>query len=348
MAVKPVLFVTNHVPPERAGAFAALHRRLPIELAIFGGRSWHATAGVADPGVPHRHVDQREIRALAASGTYRAVVCGTAGRTALPAAWIGARSARAPFVLWTALWAHPRTPAHLVAGAPLLATLYHRAAAVVAYGPHVAAFVRARGARNVHVAPQAVDNAFWGARVEVERTAAFTAVFLGRPSREKGAAVLLDAWRSSGFVATAALVLAGAGSGSPRPLAGGAVCFVGAQPPEQVRNFLAAADVCVVPSLRTRSFREPWGLVANEAMNQSTPIIASDQVGAVAGGLVRHERNGLVFAAGDSAALAAALRRLHDDAPLRARLGANARRDVSPYTFDAWAGGFAAAIGSLR
>ncbi|HEY1540553.1 MAG TPA: hypothetical protein VGF63_14215, partial [Solirubrobacteraceae bacterium] len=155
--MKPVLFVTNHVPPERAGAFAALHRRLPIELAIFGGRSWHATAGVADPGVPHRHVDQREIRALAASGTYRAVVCGTAGRTALPAAWIGARSARAPFVLWTALWAHPRTPAHLVAGAPRLATLYHRAAAVVAYGPHVAAFVRARGARNVHVAPQAVD-----------------------------------------------------------------------------------------------------------------------------------------------------------------------------------------------
>ena len=42
-------------------------------------------------------------------------------------------------------------------------TLYRDADAVVAYGPHVAAFVRARGARNVHVAPQAVDNAFWGA-----------------------------------------------------------------------------------------------------------------------------------------------------------------------------------------
>jgi glycosyltransferase involved in cell wall biosynthesis len=346
--VKPVLFVTNHVPPERAGAFAALHRRMPLELAIFGGRSTHATAGVADPGVPHRYVEQREIAALAASGAHRAVVCGTAGRFALPGAWLGAKRARVPFVLWTALWAHPRTPAHIVGGAPLLAALYRDAGAVVAYGPHVAAFARARGARNVHVAPQAVDNAYWGEELSVKRTVPFIAVLVGRSTWAKGAAVLLDAWRRSGFGDTAALVLVGAGSGPPRIPAGGAVAFTGAQPPEQVRNFLAAADVCVMPSLRTRDFREPWGLVANEAMNQSTPIIASDEVGAAAGGLVRHERNGLVVGAGDVDALSAALRRLHDDRDLRTRLGANARRDVAAYTFDAWAAGFAAAIGSLR
>ena len=346
--MKPVLLVTNHVPPERAGAFAALHRRVPIELAIFGGRSTHATAGVDDPGVPHRYVRQRDIQALAASGTFAAVICGTAGRAALPGAWLGARRARTPFLLWTALWAHPRTPAHLAGGAPLLATLYRSADAVVAYGPHVAAFARSRGARNVHIAPQAVDNAFWSEPVAVERQAAFIAVFLGRPSRAKGAQVLREAWHSSGLGATAALVLVGAGSGSHRVPAGGAVCAVGPQAPKQVRNFLAAADVLVVPSLRTRDFREPWGLVANEAMNQSTPIIASDEVGAVAGGLVRHERNGLVVPAGDIAELSAALRRIHDDADLRASLGANARRDVFPYTFDAWATGMHAALRSLR
>jgi glycosyltransferase involved in cell wall biosynthesis len=347
--VKHVLFVTNHVPPERVGAFAALARRVPLELAIFGGRSIHATAGVADPGVPHRHVRQREVRALAASGRYGAVVCGTAGRLALPAAALGARAARVPFVLWSALWAHPRTPAHVVGGAPLLAALYRTADAVVAYGPHVAAFARARGARNIHVAPQAVDNVFWGAAVDVDRPAPFTAVFLGRPRREKGALLLLEAWHSSGLGASAAaLVLVGAGTGSARSRAGGAVAVVAAQPPEQVRNFLAGADVCVIPSLRTRSFREPWGLVANEAMNQSTPVIASEEVGAVAGGLVRHERNGLVVPAGDPGALAGALRRLHDDPDLRARLGASARRDVAPYTFDAWASGFAAALRSVR
>jgi len=346
--MKPVLFVTNHVPPERIGAFAALHRRMPIELALFGGRSIHATAGVTDPGVPHRRVQQRQIHALAASGRYAAVVCGTAGRVALPAAFAGARAARAPFLLWSALWAHPRTPAHLVAGAPLMAALYRAADAVVAYGPHVAAFARARGARNVHLAPQAVDNAFWGAPLSPQHRSSFLAVFLGRPTRAKGAAVLLDAWRESGLNASAAaLVLVGAGTGPPRIPTGGAVVFVGSQPPDQVRNFLAAADVCVVPSLRTRAFREPWGLVANEAMNQSTPVIASEEVGAVAGGLVRHERNGLVVPADDAPALAGALRRLHDDRALRTALGANARRDVAAYTFEAWAAGFEGALASL-
>jgi glycosyltransferase involved in cell wall biosynthesis len=343
---RPVLFVTNHVPPDRVGAFGALHRRVGLELALFGGRSRHATAGVADPGVPHRHVEQRAVRALAASGAYRAVVCGTAGRVALPAAWRGARAAGVPFVLWSALWAHPRTPAH-AAGAVLMARLYRDADAVVAYGPHVAAFARAHGARNVHVAPQAVDNAFWSAPVAVEKTAPFTVAFVGRGAREKGLRVLIDAWRASGLEASAtALVLVGAGAEPPRSPTGGAVAYP-PQSPEQVRNFLAAADVCVIPSLRTRSFREPWGLVANEAMNQSTPVIASDQVGAAAGGLVRHERNGLVVPAGDVGALAGALRRLHDDPGLRARLGAHARRDVAAYTFDAWAAGFATGLTSL-
>jgi glycosyltransferase involved in cell wall biosynthesis len=161
--------------------------------------------------------------------------------------------------------------------------------------------------------------------------------------------VLVDAWRESGLNASAAaLVLVGAGTGPPRIPAGGAVAFVGPQPPDQVRNFLAAADVCVIPSIRTRGFREPWGLVANEAMNQSTPVIASEEVGAVAGGLVRHERNGLVVPAGDVPALAHALRRLHDDPALRTELGANARRDVAAYTFEAWAAGFEGALDSVR
>ena len=347
--MKPVLFVTNHVPPERAGAFAALHRRVALELAIFGGRSTHATAGVDDPAVPHLYVAQRDIRALAGSRDYGAVVCGTAGRIALPAAWLGARAERTPFVLWSALWAHPRTPAHIVGGAPLMAMLYRKADAVVAYGPHVAAFARARGARNVHIAPQSVDNAFWSAPVKAARKADFTAVFVGRRSRAKGVQVLLDAWHCSGFRApAAALVLVGAGTGSPRSSAGGAVAHIAPQPPEEVRNLLAAADVLVMPSIRTRNFREPWGLVANEAMNQGTPVIASEEVGAVAGGLVRHERNGLVVPAEDPGALAAALKRLHDDDGLRAQLGDNARRDIAAYTFDTWAAGFEAALGSLR
>jgi glycosyltransferase involved in cell wall biosynthesis len=350
---RPVLFVTNHVPPDRAGAFRALHEREGIELALFGGRSQHATAGVGDPGVPHRRVTQREVHALAASGRYRAVVCGTAGRTALPAAWRGARRGGVPFLLWSALWAELTTPAHLLAR-PLMAAIYRDAAAVVAYGPHVAAFARRHGARRVHVAPQAVDNAFWSAAATHDpmpgKDTDFLGVFVGRGARAKGAGVLRSAWRSSDLGSSAALVLVGAGL-EPRARAGGAVLgspgivAVGAQSPQEVRNFYAHADVVLIPSLASRRFREPWGLVANEAMNQHTPIIATDAVGAAAGGLVRHERNGLIVPAGDEAALAAAIRRLRDDRDLRLSLGAAGARDVAAYTYDAWAGGFSAALG---
>lgn len=110
---RPVLFVTNHVPPDRQGAFAALHEREGLVLALFGGRSHHATDGLEDPGVPYRRVTQRDVFALAASGEFGAVVCGTAGRLALPGAFAGAGRAGVPFVLWSALWAQPRSVAHI-------------------------------------------------------------------------------------------------------------------------------------------------------------------------------------------------------------------------------------------
>src|ERR1019366_1147070 len=89
---------------------------------------------------------------------------------------------------------------------------------------------------------------------------------------------------------------------------------------------------------------EPWGLVVNEAMNQGAAIIASTAVGAAAGGLVREGRNGLIVAAGDPDALAAALASLAGDRERCAALGANGRADVAAYTYDAWAEGFARAL----
>jgi hypothetical protein len=335
---RPVLFVTNLVAPDRVGAFRALHARAGIELALFGGRSHHATAGVADPGVPYREIEQVDVYGLASSGAYRAVVCGTAGRVALPAAWAGARGAGVPFVLWSALWAHPRSAAH-VAGALLLRRLYRDADAVVAYGPHVASFARRNGARRVTIAPQAVDGAFWSAPPQGplwRRGAEFAAVFVGRDEPGKGLDVLLQAWARVRLQPPSGVLALVGVEGVP-----GAV---GPQPPTSVRNFLATADVLVVPSRRTSTFREPWGLVVNEAMHAGTPVIATDQVGAAAGGLVRNGRNGLVVPSEDPGALAGALRLLRGDDELRARLAAAAREDVAPYTFGAWAEGFAEAL----
>ena len=100
-------------------------------------------------------------------------------------------------------------------------------------------------------------------------------------------------------------------------------------------------------AIATREFREPWGLVANEAMHQRLPVIATTAVGAAAGGLVRHERNGLVVPSGDAAALAGALRTLRAEPALRERLGTQARHDAAAFTFDAWAAGVSHALVSV-
>lgn len=355
--MKPVLFVTGHAPPDRVGAFARLHERENIELALFGGRSMHGVSPhQGELPVPHRHVRQLETARLAASGGYRAVVCSTGGRVALPATWAGTRRARVPLILWTSLWAHPRSAAHLLSY-PALLRLYRSADAVVTYGPHVSAYVRARGAHNVHVAPQSVDNAFWSdpvtdapddPRWPTEANVKF--MFAGRPDREKGVGALMKAWRESGLRApAAALVLVGMGSSPPWVPAGGAadiasVSFIPPVSRPQLRAMYADADVLVVPSIRTHTFREPWGLVVNEAMNQGLAVIASDAVGAAAGGLVRDGHNGLVVPAGDEHALAHAMVRLAGDAELRRRLGTAGARDVRTYSYDAWAMGFSRAL----
>jgi glycosyltransferase involved in cell wall biosynthesis len=353
--VKPVLFVTGHAPAYRVAAFERLHEREDVELALFGGRLKHGGGPTAhELPFPHRHVREHELYALAASGRYRAVVCPTGGRVAVLATWAGARRARVPLILWTSLWAHPRSAAHALSYLALR-RLYRSADAVVTYGPHVSAYVRARGAHHVHVAPQSVDNAFWSSpEVSMPDDPAWPAnaavkfLFAGRPAREKGLGVLVEAWSVSGLKApTAALVLVGAGSTPPWVPAGGAVVGLDPVSPTELRNFYAAADVLVLPSIPTRTFREPWGLVVNEAMNRGLPVIASDAVGAAGGGLVRDGHNGIVVPAGNPIALAAALRRLAGDPSLRTRLGEAGRDDVSAYTHEAWAAGFSDALADV-
>ena len=344
---RPVLFVTNHAPAFRVGAFAALHARQDVVFALIGGDVRHGGELDRDAALPFPVVRpaERAVARLAASGRFRAVVTGLSGRVALPAAYLGARRARVPFVLWATIWRHPRTAAHALSFLPLR-HLYRHADAIATYGPHVSAYARAKGARGAVVeAPQSVDDAFWSAPASPRREAPFQALFAGRLEGEKGLSVLLDAWRATRTPASdGALVLVGDGPFRARAVALGAVA-PGRLPAAEVRNFYAGSDVVVVPSIPTRDFLEPWGLVVNEAFDQGVPVIATTAVGAAAGGLVAHERTGLVVPAGDATALAAALERLAADPALRARLGAAGREAVAAgHTHADWADGMGRAL----
>ena len=329
---KPVALVTGEVSAYRREPFRLLHEAEAVEVI-----AWRETGQLA------------AARAVA-SGCHRAVIAGLGGRLALPATYAAARRAGLPFVLWASIWEHPRTPAHALSK-PLTHQLYRRADAVVTYGAHVSAHVRRhRPDERIFEAPQAVSAEHFGRPVQPEERdrwrgdTGLLALFAGRLEEEKGVRILLTAWREAALPdATLAL----AGDGPLRELAEAHARALGPVERERLPALYAAADVLVLPSIRTATFTEPWGLVVNEAMHQGTPVIATDAVGAAAGGLVRDGRNGLVVRERDPAALAAALRTLAHDRALRERLGAAAREDVAHFSEAAWVSGMRRALASV-
>lgn len=107
----------------------------------------------------------------------------------------------------------------------------------------------------------------------------------------------------------------------------GRVSLLGGRTRSEVAAELAASDVLVAPSVRTRAGkREGIPVALIEAMSSGLPVVASDLSGIPE--LVEHGVSGLLAPPGDAAALAAALRALHEDRTLGPRLGAAARRRV--------------------
>jgi glycosyltransferase involved in cell wall biosynthesis len=276
----------------------------------------------------------------------------------LPATYLGVRRRGRPFVLWGSVWAHPRGGAKAALGFPLVRHVYRHADAVVTYGEHVRRYVaRYRGHDDdIVIAPQSVEAELFGRPVAGAEIAAWRAeaelpdgplvLYVGRLVEEKGIEELLQAWSLLTGASGAPPTLAVIGNG---PLAANVQAtpnahLLGPLPRERLPIAYAAADALVLPSIPTPRFREPWGLVCNEALHQGTPVVATTAVGAVAGGLVRDEETGLVVPPGDPAALAAAIGRLLADEALRARLGTTGREALAGHTYAAMADAFGVAL----
>ena len=354
-----IALLTTYLTDYRIPLYQRLARRHGVEVLCFGGGERYVPAWFADldeqlaraPFPARRLHGPRE--ALALGRRYEIVIGGFAGGAILPAAYAGARLHRRGFVLWASVWAQPRSAAHFVA---LRATnhIYRHADAVVAYGEHVRRFVAGIRGRDedVFIAPQSVEAELFGREVSASEIATFRdehelgdaqlILYVGRLVAEKGAEVLREAWTLLDPGAT--LVLVGDGPLAAPLAASPGVRLLGPLSRTQLPVAYAAADLALLPSIPTARFREPWGLVCNEAMHQGRPVIATDAVGAVAGGLVADGQTGIVVPAGDARALATAIQRLLEDRALRARLGEAGRAAVAAHTYDAMADGFDRAI----
>ena len=106
------------------------------------------------------------------------------------------------------------------------------------------------------------------------------------------------------------------------------VHFAGYMRGPELASAVASADVLVFPSQT-----DTLGLVLLEAMAAGTPVVAANSGGAP--DVVRHGFNGLLFAPGDAAGAAAAVRRLLDDPISRELIRVAARREADRWTWAA-------------
>lgn len=119
------------------------------------------------------------------------------------------------------------------------------------------------------------------------------------------------------------------------------VRFRGLLPDADLARAYAEADIFVAPS-RYESF----GLIFVEAMSHGLPVVALAAPGAL--DLIENESTGLLTPPEDAPALGAALTRLLNDGPLRARLGAAGRTAVeNSYSREALVSASLAAYASL-
>ena len=155
-----------------------------------------------------------------------------------------------------------------------------------------------------------------------------TLAFAGRLTAQKSVGRALDA-----VAATDGVQLVIAGDGPARPAleqhardAGIAerVTFLGVQSRRRIVELFRAADASILSSSW-----ENFPHTVVEALSVGTPVLAMAAGGV--GEVVRNEENGLLVPAGDTGALADAVRRFFADDALRERLRAAAAQSVAAY-----------------
>jgi len=229
----------------------------------------------------------------------------------------------------------------------VLRNLFRRTSAFLAIGRYNADFYRAYGVpkEKIYLIPYAVNNDFFlsqaeklaNCKAELKQELGIApgvpvVLYSGKLIGKKRPSDLLKAFEYVLKTQKAVLVYVGAGSLEPElkhyaetkhlP-----VVFAGFRNQTELPKWFAIADVFVLPSAD-----EPWGLVVNEAMCFSLPIVASDQVGA-AGDLVRGGMNGFVFSPGDTRSLSEHLEPLLSDPVLRASFGTKSREIIEHWSY---------------
>ena len=377
--IPKLVIVTEIIAPYRIPVLNALAQRAEIELEVI-------FLSENDPSLREWIVYKDEIKfnyrvlpswrrrlgrynllinrgvSAALSGTKpNVVLCG--GYNYL-ASWSAARwtiSHRVPLLLWSESTAWDRRR-----GYPLVEFMKARflkfCAAFVVPGRSSFEYLTDLGISppRIFTAPNAVDTTLFSSLAETARRNESQVrsryhlpsryfLYVGRLVKDKGVFDLLEAYAQleAEIRRNIGLVFAGTGSDSRKlveraaKISPGAIQFAGFVHREELPEIYAFADALIFPT-----HSDPWGLVVNEAMACSLPVILTNVAGC-ASDLVQDGWNGFVIAPRDVAQLTRAMARVADDSTIRTEMGRRGRERIEANSPDASANGMLEAVSSV-
>lgn len=373
--MKNFLLVTNFCPFYRIKLFKILNDELKLKILFYSAgteKYWESSNAqgekkaeniyLADDGASKLTIIWRYIKVLFSKET-QGIIQGFNGAAFIFLGYIIARLRGIPFGIWTGLWYHPRTPFHAMTR-PLTDFIYRHADFAIVYGTHVKAYLVSRGMRSdkIFIAQNTADNELYAKAPEEEKIKVIKEkyaindndpklLFVGRFVEDKGLNDLLKALTMLPKNTQLLMIGKGPEKAKCEDFAKAndlKINFADYVPNEELYLYYSLFDIVVVPSVTTATFKEPWGLVVNECMNQGCVVVASDSVGAAAGGLVEDGKTGFIVPERDPIKLAQAIEKLIEDKELRETLSKNAKTKIAGWTYDKMAEGFRQAVALME
>ena len=273
-----------------------------------------------------------------------------------PASWqalLWARNRNTPFLLWSESNMQDLRRGHALVEL-LKREFLRQCSGFVVPGKSAREYLKTFGINEnrIFTARNAVDNGYFAAaaaeaRADGDKWRAVLHLperyflFVGRLVKEKGIFDLLAAYAKLDPSLRQQVGLVFAGDGACRPelekqaadISPGNIRFTGFAQRERLAMYYALSEMLILPT-----YTEPWGLVVNEAMACSLPVIVSELAGCAAD-LVKDNWNGFLCIPGDVDLLADRMRAIataRDKAPTMA---ANSFEHISTYSPEEWARG---------
>lgn len=267
----------------------------------------------------------------------------------------------AKFIVWHSIWYYPKTFQYKAFSWLLIRILKKHSDAIVVYGEHGKRFLIENGVNpdKIFIGWQTVDNEVYGKDFTDDEIKLIrnkfsipdtkkVILYVGRLVQLKGIEYLLKALNN---LDKHQFVFLAIGDGEMKKKIE-EFCTqnnIDFRLPGIIRYndlpiFYRLAHVMILPSITTKTFKEPWGLVVNEAFNQGCPVVVTDAVGAGSGGLVQHGFNSYVVPEKNERAISDILHRIISDDTLRSTLSSNAKTEIQKWTYDRQAQGFLDAV----